>query len=186
MFASNDPVHAEYMALTNRTRALEHTGLASWAISTTAAVALLGWGVSAGSPGILLSVVFAVAAGYLPLLHAQRQMKLIAAYLEEFVENRGGSAQWFNRVGQLNAFAAAGSPNDWVFMATSNLVALTAVVTAWLPAAHAAHGELYAGIVTACGIALALHSITETARLGQVDYAAMWRKAGGTRSANAA
>jgi hypothetical protein len=189
MFASNESIHVEYAALMNRTRALEHTGLASWTVSTTAAVALMAWGVNAGNPGIMLPVIFAVAAGYLPLQHARQQMKLTAAYVEEFVEAKGGGAQWFSRVGQLNALSSAGAPNDWVMTATSNLVVLAATVSAWLYTSRANHGELFAGTVTACAVAFVLHSVTEMTRLGQVDYATMWRKAGGAdraRTSNAA
>ena len=184
MFTSNDSVHNEYAALMNRTRALEHTGLAAWAVSTTAAAALLAWGVSAGSPGIMMAAVFAVVAGYLPLAHARQQMKLTATYIEEFVENKGGGAQWFGRVGQLNQLATAGSPNDWLMTVTSNLVVLAATLSAWLYSSRPNHGETFAGIVTACAVAFVLHSVTETMRLGQVDYVAMWCKTGATRDAN--
>jgi hypothetical protein len=178
MFDSNDAVHMEYNALMFRARALEHTGLATWAVSTTAAVALMAWGVNAGSPGIMLSVVFAVAAGYLPLVHARQQMKLMAGYVEEFLENKAGSAQWFTKLGRLGVLPSASPSNDWIVTAASNLIVLAATVSAWLFKAHTGHGELYAGAVTACGVAFVLHSITEMTRLGQTDYAALWRKVG--------
>ncbi len=189
MFASDDPVRAEYAALTFRLRSLEHTGLACWAVSTAAAAALLAWGVQARQPGILLAVAFAAAAGQLPHAHARLEMKRIAAYLEEFVESRGGGAQWFSRVAQLDALTAGGAAHDWVVTATSNLLVLAAVVCAWLYSGHESHGELFAGVATACGLAFAVHSVSETMRLAQCDFAAQWRKAAGperTRTAHAA
>jgi len=178
MLGSNDPVQLEYAALMSRSRSLERTGQANWVIATLAAVSLMAWGVHAGSPGILMSVVFAVAAGYLPLMHTRQQMKLIAGYVGEHMESRAGGAQWFTKLGQVYALSSAGPSADWIVTATSNLIALAAIVSAWVYKAPTGHGELYAAIATACGVAFGIHSVTEMNRLEQTDYAAMWRRAG--------
>ena len=184
MLGSNDPVQIEYAALMSRSRSLERTGQANWVIATLAAISLMGWGIHEGSPGILMSVVFAVAAGYLPLMHTRQQMKLIAGYVGEHVENRAGGAQWFTKLGQVYALSSAGPSADWIVTATSNLIALAAIVSAWVFKASA-HGELYAAIATACGVAFGMHSVTEMNRLEQTDYAALWRRAAhGSREAD--
>jgi hypothetical protein len=175
MFASNDSAHVEYDALMNRSRSLERTGYLLWTIATCAAAALLASAMGSRSPGALMAAVIAAAAGFYPLLHARQQMKMIACYLEEFIERAGGP-QWHTRVGHLQALPAAHSVNDWIFTGVSNLVSVAAIAFAWMFAGPVRHGELLAALVTMMGALFALHSVMETSRVDRADYTAAWRK----------
>jgi len=186
MFAANDSAHVEYDALMSRSRTLERTGYLSWTIATCTAAVLLAQAMGSGSPGALVAAVIAAAVGFYPLLHARQQLRMMASYIEEFVE-RGGGSQWHTRVGHLQSVPAVGAPNDWIFTAASNLVVITAITFAWMFSGPTKHGELIAGLVTACGVVFALHSVMETSRVERTDYAAAWRKVtAGARSSAAA
>jgi hypothetical protein len=175
MFAANDSAYAEYDALMSRSRSLERTGLLSWTIATCTAAMLLAWATSSRTPGPLVAAVIAVAAGFYPLLHARQQLRMIACYLEEFVERAGGP-QWFTRVGRLQAVPAASAPTDWFHTITSNLVVVAAITFAWMFAGSPRHGELIAGVATAFGLMFIVHSVMETARVERTDYTGLWRK----------
>jgi hypothetical protein len=181
MLASQDLMSTEYAALLERSRDLERTANATWAIATATAAVLLAWGLRANSPGILLSSVFSVAAGFAPLLHARQQQRLIAGYVEEFIENAAGAGgpRWNTKLGQLQLLPGVDPVNEWIAVTISNALVLVSIIGAWLLSKPAAHGELYAGAVTACGAIFALHSITQTSRAMRIDYAGVWHKVNG-------
>jgi len=186
MFSANDAAHLEYDALMSRSRHLERTGHLSWTIATCAAAVLLAWSIASRTPGTLMAAVIAAAAGFYPLLHARQQLRMMASYVEEFVERAGGP-QWFTRVGHLQSMPSAAAPSDWIYTGVSSLVAVAAIAFAWMFAGPARHGELIAALVTACSIAFVLHSVMETSRVERTDYAAAWRKVtAGARSSAAA
>jgi hypothetical protein len=66
--------------------------------------------------------------------------------------------------------------NDWIMTALSILPVIAAVVFSWMFAESAKNGAVMAGIVTACGVALTLHSSMETQRVAQTDFTAVWRR----------
>lgn len=179
MFASNDATHVEYVALMNRSRSIERTGQLAWVICAATATVLMSWAIQSASPGLMIPAVFAVAIGFYVSLHGRQQANLIAGYVEEFIESRSnGGPQWHTRLGHLQVVPVVHPVNDWLLAGLSNLATLTTVVLAWLFANGAERGELMAGLVTACSVAFALHSIVETVRLQQTNYASVWRQVG--------
>jgi hypothetical protein len=176
MIASNDPGQMEYAALLSRSRSVERTGVLAWVFATAIAAALLGWAVEGNSPGRMLAVVFATAVGFYPMINARQQMRLMAGYIEEFVEGRATGPQWHSKVGQLQVVPTVNPSNDWIMTVLSNVIVLAAVVFSWAFAGPVAHGELIAGFVTACGSIFAAHSLSETVRVDKTDFAAVWRK----------
>ena len=98
--------------------------------------------------------------------------------MKEFFEGRdAGGPQWFTRLGHLEIVPGfSPSMSDWLSTALANAVVVIAIVFAWLFASAAPRGELYAGIVTGCGVLFAIHSLSETTRLRQSDAASFWRQ----------
>lgn len=178
MFAPNDSSMMEYVALTSRSRSVERTGQWSWVISALAAAVLFAWAVRSGSPALMLPVVLCAAVGYHSWIRARQQVRLIAGYLEESFEGRSGGPQWHARLAQVQSSQAANPSEEWLVTGIANLVVVAAIACSWMSSDAAKHGELFAGFVTALGVIFAFHSVTETARLAQADYFAMWRKAG--------
>jgi len=96
----------------------------------------------------------------------------------EFFEGDGGP-QWFKRLGHLEIVPGfSASTTDWLSTMLANAVVVTAVLFAWLFSSTMPRGELYAGIVTGCGMVFAFHSFSETTRLRQSDAAAFWHQIG--------
>jgi len=178
MFANNDSNAMEYATLMERSRTIERTGTTTWAIATTAATCLLAWAVAADSPGRMLAAVFAAAAGFYPLVHMRQQVRLMAGYMKEFIEGRGSSPQWHTRLGHLEVLPTVNPSNDWVMTALSNAISIAAVCFSWVFAGSVEHGGVIAGFTTACGTVFTIHSISETSRVAQTDFAAVWRKVG--------
>ena len=178
MFAANESGALEYATLMERARTIERTGTMTWCIATTGATCLLAWAIAADSPGRMLAVVLAAAAGLYPLVHARQQLRLMAGYMEEFVEGRGAAPQWHTRLGHLEVLPTVNPANDWVMTMLSNVISLAAVSLSWVFAGSVEHGGIFAGFVTACGAIFAVHSISETSRVAQTDFAAVWRKVG--------
>jgi len=176
MFASNDPGPMEYAALTSRSRSLERTGQMAWVLSSLVAAALFAWAMRSGSPALMLSVVLAAAVGWHAWSRANQQARLIAGYLEEWGEGRAGG--WHAKLAQLRMMPAASGSEEWTVAAVSNLVVVAAIVCSWMFAEGGKYGELFAGFVTALGVMFAFHSVSETSRVAQTDYAGLWRKAG--------
>jgi len=67
---------------------------------------------------------------------------------------------------------------DWLSAMICNAMVVTAVVFAWLFSSAMPRGELYAGIVTGCGMIFMFHSMSETMKLRQSDASAFWRQIG--------
>jgi hypothetical protein len=150
----------------------------AWVGSNVAATVLMTWAIGARSPGHLLPAVFALAVGFHASMQGRRQTRLIAGYVEEFLEGRGHGPQWHTRLGRLQVVPTVASSDDWIIAGLANLGVLATIVLAWLYAGGAQRGELMASLLTAGGVAFALHSVTETARLQQTDFAAAWRRTG--------
>lgn len=178
MFPTNDPATMEYATLMERTRTIERTGSTTWCITTTAATCLLAWAIAADSPGRMLPVVFAAAAGLYPLIHMRQQLRLMAGYMEEFIEGRSAAPQWHTRLGHLEVLPTVNPTNDWVMTMISNVISVAAVGFSWVYAGMVENGAVLAGFVTACGVTFAIHSFMETGRVVQTDFAAVWRKVG--------
>ena len=177
MASMNENERTEYSVLMSRGRDAERTSHFCWIASGIAATILLSWGIAAKSPGLMLPVIFAVAYGFYTMAHGRQQTRLIAGYVKEFFETHDSGPQWFTRLGHLEIVPGfSPSSSDWLSMALANAVVAAAIAFAWLFAAAAPRGELYAGIVTGCGLAFAFHSLTETSRLRQSDAAAFWRQ----------
>lgn len=177
MLTANDSGTMEYATLMERSRMMERTSTMAWTMATTAAAFLLAWAIADSSPGRMLAVVFATAVGLYPMIHARQQLRLMAGYMEEFIENRT-SVQWHSRLGYLHTMPTVNPGNDWVITLLSNLIVLAAIVFSWLFAPPVKNGSVISGFVTACGVVFMFHTITETARVMQTDFAAMWRKVG--------
>jgi acyl-CoA reductase-like NAD-dependent aldehyde dehydrogenase len=126
----------------------------------------------------MLPVILAVAYGFYTMVHGRQQTRLIGGYVKEFFECESGP-QWFTRLGHLEIVPGfSASTTDWLSTMLANAVVVTAVVFAWLYSSAMPRGELYAGIVTGCGMVFAFHSVTETTRLRQSDAAGLWRQIG--------
>ncbi|TMQ59192.1 MAG: hypothetical protein E6K76_05555 [Candidatus Eisenbacteria bacterium] len=177
MASLSENERTEYAALMSRGRDAERTSHFCWIASGIAATVLMSWAIAARRPAPMLPVVFAVAYGFYTTMHGRQQTRLIAGYVKEFFEGRDTGPQWFTRLAHLETVPGfSPSMSDWLATSLANVVVLAAIVFAWLFAPAAPRGELYAGIVTGCGIAFAIHSILETTRLRQSDAATSWRQ----------
>ncbi len=179
MASMNENERMEYSVLMSRGRDAERTSHFCWIASGIAATMLLSWAIAAKSPGLMLPVIFAVAYGFYTTVHGRQQTRLIGGYVKEFFEGNDSGPLWFTRLGRLEIVPGfSASTTDWLSTALANAIVVTAVIFAWLFAGAAPRGELYAGIVTGCGMAFLFHSISETTRLRQSDAAAFWRQVG--------
>jgi hypothetical protein len=179
MASMNENERMEYAALMSRGRDAERTSLFCWMASGIAAAVLLSWAMAAKSPGLMLPVVFSVAYGFYTMAHGRQQMRLIGGYVKEFYETNDAAPMWFTRLGHLEIVPGfSASTNDWISAMMANAMVIACVAFAWLFSGAAPRGELYAGIVTGCGMVFACHSIAETARIRQSDAAAFWRQVG--------
>jgi len=178
MASLNESERTEYNVLMSRGRDAERTSHFCWIASGIAATVLMSWAIAARRPGLRIPVIFAVAYGFYTTVHGRQQTRLIAGYVKEFFEGRdAGGPQWFTRLGHLEIMPGfSPSMSDWLSTALANAIVVIAIVFAWLFAPAAPRGELYAGIVTGCGLVFAVHSIMETTRLRQSDAASFWRQ----------
>jgi len=176
MLSPSDAGNLEYTVLMERCRTIERTGITTWTIATSAALVMLAWGIADDSPGRMLAVVFAAAVALYPLIHARRQLRLMSGYLEEFVERRTPAIQWHTSLRRLEVVPTVNTTSDWILTALSNLVVIAAVIFSWMFADGADHGGVIAGFVTATGVIVGFHTIMETARIAQTDFAAVWRR----------
>ena len=175
MAAFSDWDSLEYQALMARGRDAERTSLVCWTASGIAAAVLLSWGVAAKSSSLMLPVIFATAFGFYAAIHGRQQVRLIAGYVKEFMEN-GSSPQWFTRLAQLEVVPGFNTSGDWSLAALANLVVVTAMAFSWIYASGAPRGDLMAGIATGIGLVFCFHSVTETARIRQTNAGALWRQ----------
>jgi hypothetical protein len=178
MASMNENERTEYSILMSRGRDAERTSHFCWIASGIAATMLLSWGMAAKSSALMLPVILAVAYGFYTMVHGRQQTRLIGGYVKEFFECDSGP-QWFTRLGHLEIVPGfSASTTDWLSTMLANAVVVTAVVFSWLYSSAMPRGELYAGIVTGCGMVFAFHSVTETTRLRQSDAAGLWRQIG--------
>ncbi len=168
----------EYDALMAGGRDANRTGQLCWVASGLTAAVLLSWGMAAKNTALMLPVALAVVYGFYANLRTRYHTRLVAGYVEEYFEGRGGP-QWFSRLGMMSTLPGFGFAHDWVNAILANAVMLAAVVFGWLFAEGSARGDLLAGIVTGCGIVFGFHSLSETTRLHSTDFAASWKHANG-------
>lgn len=164
----------EYMALMRRGQDAERTALLSWTAGALTAAVTMSWAISARSPALMIPVVFAIAIGFYGILRGRQQVRAIAGYLEEFWEGRSGP-MWFTRVHRMQHQAAFRPVGDWLMVSLANAGVGLALILAWMYAPGVQRGDFMAGVVTAGAVLFASHSISETIRMGQADWPAMWR-----------
>ena len=152
----------EYAALMDRARDIARTSSLCWSGAGLAATFLLAGAISTRNPGLLLPVQFCVAFGFHALAQARRETRLIEGYVQEFFEKDRDGAQWHARLAQLQALPGGPSRTDWWSAAAAGSLALAGIVLGWLYAEGAARGELMASLTTMLGVAVIVHSLTET------------------------
>lgn len=189
MVDPNEMTRREYAALMDRCRDVERTSSICWTAAGVTAVVLLSWAIGAQDPGLMLPVIIATAVGLYSLLHGARNVRMISSYVEEYLENQTGGAQWFSRLARMRV--SPGISMEWLATGIANAIVVLATVFAWVYAGTAAHGELMAGIETGLAVIFAFHSLVETSKLHQTDYSVFWRQMSndrheGNRSARAA
>ncbi len=178
MMGMESHVDTEYIALMQRAQDTERIGHLCWTAGALTAAVTLSWAVSGHNSGLLLPVVMAIAVGFYALLRARRQARSIGGYIETFCEGTGG-ARWYGCLRRLQrqpGYAAAG---DWLSVCLANAGVVLALVLAWMWADASPRGELMAGIVTGISVLFGFHSISETVRMSQTDWPAMWRQTTG-------
>jgi len=168
----------EYQTLMSRGRDAERTGQVCWTAAGIAAVILFSWGLAAKSSSLMLPVVFATAFGFYAAVHGRNQVRLISGYVKEYFEAQNSGPKWFTRLGHLEVVPGFNPSGDWVTTAIANLLVVGSIVFAWMFSTGAPKGELMAGIVTGVGLVFCFHSVAETARLRQMNPAALWRQVG--------
>jgi len=165
----------EYTALMSRGRDAERTAQMCWTAGGISSAVLLSWAIAAKSPGLMIPVVVANAVGFYATLRSRQQVRLIAGYVREFYESRGG-LQWFSRIHRLHDLPSFTPVGDWLVVSLTNAILLVAVMLAWVYAPAAARGDLMAGIVTGVAVAFGFHSVSETLRVTKADTTKMWRQ----------
>jgi len=168
----------EYQTLMSRGRDAERTGQVCWTAGGIAAVILFSWALAAKSSSLMLPVVFATAFGFYAAVHGRNQVRLISGYVKEYFEGQNSGPKWFTRLGHLEVVPGFNPSGDWVTTAIANLLVVGSIVFAWMFSTAAPKGELMAGIVTGVGLVFCFHSVAETARLRQMNPAALWRQVG--------
>lgn len=168
----------EYTALMRRGQDAERSAQLSWTAGALTAAVMMSWAISAKSPGLMIPVVFAIAIGFYGMLRGRQAVRWITSYIEEFHEGRQGG-QWFTRVHRVQHQPGFRPVGDWLTVCLANAGVLLALMLAWMYAGPVPRGDLMAGIATACGVLFGFHSISETVRIGQTDWSAMWRQASG-------
>jgi hypothetical protein len=148
-----------------------------WLVPGVTAAVLLAWGVASHAPGFMLPVVLTAAAGYLAMTRWREQAASIAGYLETYHEDENDNPSYFHRLGRLQATLADDGGRDWHVITFFNVISVMAAAVAWLSSHSADHGELWAGVVTACALVFASYSVSDTARAQQTDPGAQWRRA---------
>jgi len=168
----------EYPALMKRGNDAERTAQVCWTAGTLTAAVMLSWGISAKSPGVMIPVVLAIAAGFYARLRGTQQARWIAGYVEEFCEEAKGP-QWFTRLRRLEGQPGYRTLSEWADASLANAGVVLAVILAWIYAGPAPRGDLLAGIATGCGVLFGFHSVAETVRMSQTNWSGMWQKVSG-------
>jgi hypothetical protein len=177
-----DKAQLEYTALMNEARDAERMASVSWLSAGIAAAALLAWGFGSRQPGFMLPVVAIAAAGFLAMMRWRERLALVTGYIETYHESDDVSPCFHTRLGRFHATNGTGPSRDWHATTFFNVLVVSAAVFAWMASKNAEHGELWAGIVTGCGLAFASYSLSETARAQNLDAAQLWRRAEGRLS----
>ncbi len=167
----------EYAALLAQAREAERMTTLCWLAPGVVAAMLLAWGIANHSPGFMVPVVLTAAAGYLAMSRWREHAASVAGYLETYHESETDQPAYFHRLGRLSATLGNRGSRDWHVITLFNVVSVVAAVVSWLSSKTSEHGELWAGVVTACALALASYSVSDTARALQNDAAAQWRRA---------
>jgi len=178
MPAFEDQERTEYSSLMKRGNDAERTGQLCWTAGGLTSAVLLSTGIAARNPGLMIPAVFAIAVGFYAMLRGRQQVRWIGSYVEQFCEGSKGT-QWFTRLRVLQSQPGFRTVGDWLTVSLANAGVLLALILAWIYAGAAARGDLMAGIATACGVLFGYHSISETIRLVQTDWGAMWRQTSG-------
>ncbi len=173
-----DHERMEYTALMTRGQEAERGAQLCWTAGGLMAAVMLSWAIAAKSPGLMIPVVFAIATGFYGMLRGRQQVRWIASYVEEFCEGPKGP-QWFTRVHRLQNQPGYRAAGDWLTVCLANAGVILALMLGWMYAGAAARGDLMAGIATGCGVLFGFHSVSETVRMGQTDWTAMWRQVSG-------
>ena len=168
----------EYVALMRRGQDAERGAQLCWIAGGLTAAVAMSWAIGAKSPGLMIPVMFAIAVGFYGSLRGRQQVRRIGSYIEEFYEGQKGG-QWFTRLRRVQNQPGYTAIGDWVTVSLANAGVILALILAWMYAGPVQRGDLMAGIATACGVLFGFHSISETVRMGQTDWTAMWRKVSG-------
>jgi hypothetical protein len=168
----------EYTALMKRGNDAERAAQFCWTAGGLSAAVMLSWAIAAKSPGLMIPVVFAIAIGFYGMLRGRQQVRWIGSYVEEFLEGQKGP-QWFTRIHRLQRQPGYRPTGDWLTVCLANAGVILTLMLAWMYSGVAARGDLMAGIATGCGVIFGFHSVSETVRMGQTDFAAMWRQVSG-------
>ncbi len=179
MAAMNETERMEYMALMSRGRDAERTCHMCWIASGIAAAMLMSWAMAAKSSMLMLPVIFCVAYGFYTMMHGRQQSRLIGGYVKEFCEGSDNGPAWFTRLGHLEIVPGfSASSTDWLSTMMACVMVVCCIAFSWLFSSLAPRGELYAGIVTGCGMVFCFHAMSETNRLRQSDASTFWRQIG--------
>jgi len=178
MLMTDDKARIEYEALLRLARDTERMTFLAWLIPGVTASALLAWGIGTRHPGFMVAVVLTCAIGLLATSRWRERAGSIAGYVETYYESEGENPSYYNRRARLEATLGSGG-REWHVVTFFNGVAVAASVFAWMSSSNADHGELWAGVVTGCTLALASYSVSETTRALQSDPSAAWRRADG-------
>ncbi len=178
MMGVESRVDSEYAALMSRAQDAERVGHLCWTAGALTAAVTMSWAISAHDSGLMLPVVMAIAVGFYGLLRGRRQARVIGGYVETFCEG-AGQARWHGCLRRLQRQPGYPGAGDWLTVCLANAGVVAALVLAWLWSGDSPRGELMSGIVTAVAVLFGFHSISETVRMGQADWPAMWRQAGG-------
>ncbi len=178
MMSMENHGNLEYMALMRRGQDAERVAHLCWTAGALTAAVTMSWALSARNSGLMLPVVFAIAIGFYSMLRGRQQVRAIGGYIEAFCEGTG-EARWFGRVHRLQHQPGYPAVGDWLTVCLANAGVVMALVLAWAWADSSPRGELMSGIVTGAAVLFGFHSISETVRMGQTDWAGMWRQTSG-------
>ncbi len=175
MMSMENHVNMEYVALMRRGQDAERVAHLCWTAGALTAVMTMSWAISARDSGLMLPVVLAIAIGFYAMLRGRQQVRAIGGYIETFCEGTG-EARWFGCVHRLQRQPGYPAVGDWLAVCLANSGAVLALVLAWIWSGASARGELMSGIVTGVAVLFGFHSISETVRMTQTDWTAMWRQ----------
>ncbi len=169
----------EYTALMKREQDTDRVATLCWTAAALTAAVTLSWAISARSSGLMFPAVFAIATGFYAQLRGRQQARAIGGYIEAYCEGEG-EVRWFGRTHRLQHQPGNVAMGDWLTVCLANAGVVMALVLAWAWADASPHGQLMAGIVTGTAVLFGFHSVSETVRMGQTDWAGMWHQADGS------